>query len=290
MNRTMRTTSVALMLAALFLLSSGCTRVDLREEGDDRSETIRLGSAEEVEVDLRMGYGDLTIEGGARKLMEGDFQYSDGSMGPEISYDVKGDVGELDIRQGDNKSWFGFLLIGDHYSNEWDILFDDDVPMTMDLELGAGDAFIDLSSSMLTDFAFEAGAGEFTVVIQDSETLEDVRLDAGAGDIKIDLSDGSVLRTLDVDAGAGTIEINLSGDAWLEDMNAQITAGAGDITVIVPEDIGVRVSVDTGIGDLHADGFRRNGGGWVNDSFGDSDVLFEIHVEQGVGSVRLKIE
>ena len=51
----------------------GCVRVgQLREE----TRSVELEEAESVEVEIRMGSGDLKLQGGARELMEGLFSYN----------------------------------------------------------------------------------------------------------------------------------------------------------------------------------------------------------------------
>src|SRR5271170_6215951 len=82
------------------LLLSSCAR-DWEPAGPERTETrsIELDKSEEVQVDLRMGAGELRVRGGADKLMEGRFTYNRLRLRPEISYDATGSRGHLAVEE-----------------------------------------------------------------------------------------------------------------------------------------------------------------------------------------------
>lgn len=58
------------------------------------------------------------------------------------------------------------------------------------------------------------------------------------------------LRRLEVTNGAGSLTLDLRGD-WQRDLDARIEGGVGEITVYLPEDRGVRVNVQQGIGEIN---------------------------------------
>ncbi len=66
--------------------------------------------------------------------------------------------------------------------------------------------------------------------------------------------------------------------------------GAGDVSISLPSDVAVEVRVDSGIGDVQADGLLSDGDVWVNDAYGDGGPVIEIDINQGVGNVRLSVE
>ncbi len=264
----MRNRYTAAILAGTLIVAAfamtGCYRIDLKEAGDSTIERVRLGSADEVVVELQMGAGDLTVEGGAKDLMEAEFAFSDGRFEPEVDYDVRGGTGTLDIRQPSVRSFLGF----DNYRNTWDIQLAEDVPMELNIDMGAGKVDLDLGDVQVTKMTMEAGAG----------------------DMALDFSGGRHLRDLRVETGAGELTIDLSGDSWEEDIEAKISAGAGDITVIVPEDIGVRIEVSKGLGEVNVRGFRTAGSDtYENDVYGETDVSIDVTVEAGVGQITLEM-
>jgi hypothetical protein len=288
MKRTHLALAVLLVVAVL-AFSAGCTRVDLTAEGERMTETVRAEGAKRAEAEITMGPGELTVTGGARALMDGEFQFSDDRLAPEIDYRVDGGVGELDITQGETGSWFPRFW-GGGFNNAWDIEFSDRMPLELRVTLGAGDANFEMGGTMLEELRVDTGAGSVDIDVAGSEYLDEFRVTTGAGDLKLDASGGSVLRTFDIDAGAGSVRLDLTGDSWTEDISGRINAGAGDVVISLPEDVAVEVSVDTGIGDVRAEGLLSDGDVWVNEARGDGGPVIEIEIDQGVGAVRLEVE
>jgi hypothetical protein len=94
------------------------------------------------------------------------------------------------------------------------------------------------------------------------------------------------VRRLDVDIGAGELQIDLTGP-WDQDLDARIQGGVGEATVRLPREVGVRVQATGGLGGINAQGLRKEGGYYVNDAYGKSDVRLRISVTGGIGQINL---
>jgi hypothetical protein len=69
------------------------------------------------------------------------------------------------------------------------------------------------------------------------------------------------------------------------------TIELGDVesaTIYLPEDIGVRVHVNGGIGSVDAHGFYKKNATYMNDAFGKTDLAITIQIDAGIGSIELK--
>ena len=88
--------------------------------------------------------------------------------------------------------------------------------------------------------------------------------------------------------GQGDATVDLRGD-WREDTHADISAGMGQLTVLLPSDTGVVVHADRGIGGFDAEGLVQNGEQYVNDAYGESDVTLTVDLSVGVGGADLKV-
>jgi len=104
----------------------------------------------------------------------------------------------------------------------------------------------------------------------------------------VDLSGSRSLRTMEVAMGAGSATVDLSGQ-WANDLDATINGGVGECTVIVPLDTGVRIDVDKGIGKINANGLSRDGGYYVNDSYGKTENTIRVNVGAGIGNINLRL-
>ena len=252
-----------LILIAVLLMATACAggvRVgDLQTE----SQTVELGDADSVDVEIQMGAGELDISGGANELLEASFTYNVEELNPHATYSD----GRLEVRDSDVNEGIRSLFDLDEYRNEWDLKFNESVPMEMNVDLGAGRSKLALGALALTS----------------------LNIDGGAGEVDLDLSSSQSLNRLDFNMGAGEVTVNLTGD-WQNDLDARIEGGLGEITVKLPSNVGVRVDVQTGIGSVDASGLSRDGDTYTNDAYGVSDVTLQIDVEGGVGQINLEVE
>jgi len=248
--------TIAVVLTAC---SVGGARVG---ELQTESQTVELGGAASVRVEIEMGAGELDLSGGAAELLEASFTYNVAELKPEVEYAG----GRLSVRTPDVKFRADSLWDLDDYRYEWDLRLNDDVPMEMRVSMGAGRVDLKLGSLSLT------------------------RLDVtrGAGELLVDLSGPASPTRLDIGGGAGLLKVDLTG-TWQSNLEATIGGGLGKRTLILPADVGVRVKVDIGIGSVDATGLTKEGEYYTNDAYGQSDVTLNIEVDGGVGETELRV-
>ena len=229
---------ITLVLVAALLLA-GCGSRPRVGELRSESESVELGDSESVHVQIHVGAGDLEVMGGAAKLLEADFTYNVAKLKPEMDYTD----GTLVVWQPGAK---GLPVLRDitDYRNEWGLRLNNEVPMDLSVDVGAGSSDLRLADLSLTELAITLGAGGST--------------------------------------------IDLSGD-WARDLDVIIKAGAGDITVRLPREVGTRVQVDTGVGTVEAPGLEQDGNSYTNATYGESDVTLHVDIDAGVGQINLEV-
>ena len=89
--------------------------------------------------------------------------------------------------------------------------------------------------------------------------------------------------------GAGDVTLDMAGE-WQNDLDAKISGGLGEITLKLPGAVGVKINIDTGIGEVNASGLTRDGDTYSNDAYGVSDVTLRIDIDGGVGQINLDVE
>jgi hypothetical protein len=82
--------------------------------------------------------------------------------------------------------------------------------------------------------------------------------------------------------------VDLTGD-YARSLDASIEGGVGEATVLLPSEVGARVSADGGLGKINAEGLRMKGDSYVNDAYGDSEVIVEVDIQGGVGQITLEV-
>jgi hypothetical protein len=239
-------------------------RLPLQPAGPEqtKSETVEAGAAESADVEISLGAGELTVAGGATELMEAEFTFNIDAWEPEVDYSINGDKGFLTVRQPDED---GLRIPDTEVRYTWDLQFNDEVPLDMQVNMGAGEGLIDLRALSVGNLDLRTGAGNVSALLG-----------------------GSQLTSADISAGIGETTIDLSGD-WENDASIVIKAGVGDMTVIVPRQVGVIADVAMGIGEINADGFRTQGGSYTNDAYEDSTITLRVEIDGGVGEITLTV-
>jgi hypothetical protein len=115
----------------------------------------------------------------------------------------------------------------------------------------------------------------------------DLAVQMGGGVGNLDL-DSLALTGLNLDVGAGATRVDLSGD-WGQDVSAVVRGGAGRVTMLLPSRMGVRVNAGTRLGQINAEGLRKEGEAFVNDAHGDSDATLEVDITGGAGQINLQV-
>lgn len=252
-----------LILIVISFAATSCRRGARVGDLQTTSQTIELGDASSVDVEIQMGAGELDISGGASDLLEATFTTNVAELDPEATYSG----GRLDVKDKGVETSLRSLFDLDEFRNEWDLKFAEDVPMDMTIDLGAGRSNLALGSLALTSLDIRGGAGE----------------------VDLDLSDSQSLGRFDFDLGAGEVTIDLTGE-WQDNLDARIEGGLGELSLRLPAGVGVRIDVETGIGDVHASGLSRDGNTYTNDVYDTSDVTLRIDLRGGVGQINLDVE
>ena len=231
-------TNFVLITLVLFaaLLLAGCgsrARVgELRSE----SQSVERGDSESVQVQINLGAGDLKVTGGAENLLESDFTYNVARLKPEVDYTG----GTLVVWQPGAK---GLPVLRDitDYRNEWGLRLNNEVPMDLSVDVGAGSSDLRLADLSLTGLAITLGAGGSMIDLSGDWARDlDVTIHAGAGDITVRLPRDIGTR-VQVDAGVGTIE----APGLEQDGNIYTNATYGE------SDMTLHVDIDAGVGQIN---------------------------------------
>ena len=147
------------------------------------SQSVELEDAKSVRVEIDMGAGDLEVTGGAEKLLEADFTYNVAKLKPEVAYTD----GTLVVRQPEIKGLPDLRGIAG-FRNEWGLRLNDEVPMDLSVDMGAGTSDLQLAGLSLTGLDVSLGAGNSTIDLSGDWARDlDVTIDAGAETISLRL-------------------------------------------------------------------------------------------------------
>ena len=203
------------------------------------SQSVELGEVESVRVEIDMGAGELNVAGGANELMEADFTYNVAALKPEV--DLSGR--KLTIRQPE-LDIASFADLPD-YRYEWDLRFNDDVPMDMNVNLGTGKMDLIMAGLSLTALEVDMGASRSTLDLTGDWASDfDANVKGGVSSLTVRLPSSTGVRV----EISGISRINASdltkeGNAYVNDaygksdvmLDIFIEAGLGEINLEVGE-------------------------------------------------------
>ena len=231
------------LAVSLLVVISGCG-IFANGSEENGKVTIEKDKANELQLELNLGAGELNVEKGAVEWVDGSINYNQDKLKPEVSYKLKGDIG-IGVIEQESKGLLDKINIGE-LKNVWNLTLTDEIPL-------------------------------------------DLRVNSGASDTNLDLK-GLNLKELDVNAGVGDITIDLGGK-WNESFDAALALGVGQSTIILPNDVGVKIESSKGIGTADFVGFISKGNGvYVNEAYEDADVIINLKTDLGVGEAIFKLE
>lgn len=228
------------VLAALVVLTTmSCTGLITVPVGEEREEirTVELGEARSAQVRVAMGVGDLRLTGGATSgLMDARFRYNVGEWRPLVEYTVRDGRGHLRVEQPSGPD---FVPLG-NVRYEWELRLQDNVPLDLRVQVGAGTAELVLGGLALERLDLEVGAGDVTLDLAGdwSRDLE-AHIKGGVGNLTVQLPHETGVR-VEVTSGLG--HVNATGLQY--DGQAYINAAYGRSPVVL------HLSIEAGVGNI----------------------------------------
>ena len=113
-----------------------------------------LQGAKSVSAVLHMGAGELNVSGGSAHLVNANFHFDRKWDDPTVDYHVSDGKGVLAVDQESGHANFG------PSNNACDLNFTNDVPLTLRVDMGAGQGNLKLHGMNVTDVELHMGAGK----------------------------------------------------------------------------------------------------------------------------------
>jgi hypothetical protein len=266
--------------------SAWLERIANRGSVQRETREVDAGDATRVVTTIQFGGGELEIQGGATKLMQGEFEFRPSQLEPTISYQVTDGEGELGIRQRwDTLRWD--QLTGEPH-NLWRIRFADSVPMRLVADVGASSGRLDLGGLPITDMRLNAGAADLSIAFEapNPQQMRSLEIRTGAARLELLGLGNANTDELNFDGGLGDYVLDFQGE-WQRSAQVHVKAGASQVLLVVPRDIGVRVCP----GDLRGGefgGLTQEGDCYVDDAYAEADITLDISLDMGLGKLDVK--
>ena len=223
------------LLAAATLALAGCdANVDLGGPVQHLQKSIDLDKTEMARVEIKMGAGELQVDGGSPKLLDAGFDYNIDASKPVVHYEASSFRGELTIEQPS-----GFHG-GTNSTYKWNLHLNDKLPLDIVTHLGAGEAHMNLGSMNLRSVEVHMGVGQVELDLRGKPARDyNVEIHGGIGQAIVHLP-STVGIVANASGGIGDIEVH-----GLEKHNGRWTNSAYEHSPVT-----IHLEVKGGIGNI----------------------------------------
>jgi hypothetical protein len=135
------------------------------------------------------------------------------------------------------------------------------VPMRLTLDVGAAEGDYDLSGLQLDELTLQTGATDTRMRFDtpNPRRMRVMRMKIGAASAHVTGLANANAERIEVDLGVGQAELEFGGE-WRGDMDVSVTSALGQVTLRVPNDVGIRIETSTFLHSLDAPGMVKRDG------------------------------
>jgi len=273
-------------LSVLFVCNAFGFQIIHREI--DRTKEKTLSAVIDVSFgDIRLQHGDKS------KIVVLDYEDdSEDNHKFQVSYDVRGTEGILRVRLKKSSHMWGDDGSDDDHRRKLTVRLTEDIPISLDVELGAGRGNIDLSGLQMQDLKISTGASSVDVRCDKPNiiTAENVGIESGVSKFTATDLCNTNFKKLKFSGGVGSYRLDFGGSLQ-HDASAKIEVGLGSVSVSVPKQVAAKLLYDASFFssfDLDDDFVKTKSGVYETSDYRDSEGRLTIQIESGLGSVKVR--
>lgn len=295
----MKTLSISYYIAAFAALFGFASAQNVHRE-------IKKSDEKEVQVKIESSFGSVNIEKGDKnKIVRVYYRKKEKDRQPNlnIDYSVRKGTGELflemhpegaEVRSSDDGDR-GVHVNADVNFNadEWYVELIEGIPLSLDIELGAGKSNFDFTGLTINDLSISTGASSSKLSFDEMNPgeIKRLKIESGVSKFVAHNLNNANFRMLEFEGGVGSYYLDFGGDLKRE-VKADINVGLGAMTLAIPRNIGVKIKYeDSWLSNLSLDDdefVRKKKGVYESENYSDAEGKMEISIESGLGSVKIK--
>jgi hypothetical protein len=277
-----------------FLLGAICTIVIYAYGFQTKHREFSRTNEKEVRVILDISFGSISIgRGKGDKIAVVDYNEEESnSQKLYISYDISSESGVLHIKLKKPTHFWDDDEDSKGNRNHLDIKLGDAVPISFEIELGAGNGEIDLTDLQVKDFKISTGASSVKMKCEKPNPISagDISIESGVSKFTgVNLGNLN-FHNLKFSGGVGSYRLDFDGK-FRQSAEVDIEVGLGSINVNVPKSIPAKLIYDDhwlSSFSLDDDFEKTQKGIYETDDFQGSSKNIILRMEAGLGSVRVQ--
>jgi hypothetical protein len=249
----------------------------------------QLHGERELMVQVQYGAGIFRLSPATEgQLYRMEMRYDEDKFTPVREYLPASGVLRLGARGHDGVR----VSLGDRKRSDpppsLDVAVSPEIPLSLELELGAVQATVDLGGLLLRHLSYRTGASETHLRFgrPNGAACDEVDLEAGAAQFEVLGLGNANCRRLHFSGGVGEVTLDFSG-AWRQAMDAEINMGLGSLHVRLPRDVGVSVELSRFLASFDAPGFTKRGDNYYSGNWATATQRLTLHINASLGGIDL---
>lgn len=169
------------------------------------------------------------------------------------------------------------------------VSFSPDVDLALDVGLGAVDADLELGGLRLTDLNLETGASRAVIRFSrpNGTRCRSAQFSAGAAQLSVIGLGNSRCDRIDFQGGGGKVALDFGG-SWTASSEVEVKMAMGELTLRLPRQIGVRITLDKFLSSFEPTGLVRRGNSFESPGYDRDSRHLDIELTTAVGEVRVE--
>ena len=200
--------------------------------------TIDLQGAKSIDASVQAPAGQVIISGGSSRALDADFNFAESYGSPVVDYHVSSGIGDMTITQGGDSPHFGIS------HNDWNLRFNNAIPLELRLEMGAGDGRLRLRDVPVTRLNLHMGAGRVDVDLTGDRKQDvdaDIQGGVGQATVRLPRNVGVIAEASGGIGGVSAHDFKHAGDEYTNDaygktpatIHVKVQGGVGTITLLL---------------------------------------------------------
>lgn len=275
------------VITVCFTMSIGFAK---KEDLEKVHKEIKFQGERKLNVKIDFGGGIIYLDkNNTGDILNADFEYNPDKFDMDIDYDKIEETGKLYLRSKSEHGHFD-LETDDNY---WHLGFTDTIPIGFEMEVGACEAEFDFTGLKINNLDLDLGASSTQIIFRkpNPERISEINIDAGASELKIEGLGNANFDKLSFDGGVGDFTLDFRGELRHK-AYVDIDVGLGSLTVLLPENIGVRIRKEGSFlssFSIDEDEFQEvESDIYESENFGETEGELIFDIEIGLGSVEIE--
>ena len=244
----------------------------------------------ETRLKLRLEYaaGSLLMRPGeSNELYRMDLSYDEDRFVPISDYDAAHGTAVLGLKSSGNS---GVRVSSrNHLEQVASVALSPRADLSLDLNLGAADAQVELGGLRVSNLELRTGASRTSVSFSRPNATRCRRASFGAGAAELTVIGlgNSRCDEIEFEGGVGSVTLDFTG-AWSSSSTVKVTMAMGGLTLRLPRNVGVRLHMDRFLSSFEPTGLVREGDAFVSENYDRATRRLDLEITTAVGGVSVE--